>query len=269
VLKKIIVPKENYPVGELKILDRRVANKMTNVEGRNPVIELLRGDRQIKQILIQKGAGGKAIKEILNKAKQKNVSLKRVEKDKLDKMARTYSHQGVIARAGKIHLTTPDQILAYAKKRNESPFIVILDQIQDPQNFGSIIRSAHAAGAHGIIFPERRAVGITPAVVKASSGSVEHMRISQVRNINSLIKDLKEKGVWITGTVVDAPKEFHDVDYDGSTAIVIGNEGSGLRRLVKENCDFLVNIPMTGKLGSLNASVATGIILYEVVRQRR
>lgn len=242
---------------------------MANVEGRNPVLELFRGDRQIREILIQKNIGGKVIDEITNKAHSQNISIKRVEKNRLDKMSRTFSHQGVIARAEDLPLYDPDQVLEYAHSKDESPFIVILDQIQDPQNFGSIIRTAHAAGAHGIMFPERRAAGITPAVVKASAGAIEHIKLSQVKNINYLIDDLKEKGVWITGTVVDGSREFYDVDYDGSTAVVIGNEGSGLRRLVKENCDFLVNIPMKGKLGSLNASVATGIILYEVVRQRR
>lgn len=242
---------------------------MVNVEGRNPVLELFKGNRQIKEILVQKGISGNAIDQIVNNAKRKNIPLKRVDKRRLNKMAQTYSHQGIIARTEELTLYNPDDILEYAHKNNESPFIVILDQIQDPQNFGSIIRSAHAAGAHGVIYPERRAAGITPAVVKASSGAIEHIKLCQVKNINYLIEDLKEKGVWITGTVVDAPKVFYDVDYDGSTAVVIGNEGSGLRRLVRENCDFLVNIPMHGKLGSLNASVATGIILYEVVRQRR
>ncbi|MGM0437858.1 MAG: 23S rRNA (guanosine(2251)-2'-O)-methyltransferase RlmB [Bacillota bacterium] len=242
---------------------------MAKVEGRNPVNELLKGKRKIKNILLQKDSQGDIIEEIKRRAKKDNVSIKRVSKSHLDNLADSYAHQGVIAEAEEIELVSPEDIVEFAEKQRESPFIVILDQIQDPHNFGSIIRSAHSAGAHGLIFQKRRASSITPAVLKASAGASEHLLLSQVTNINYTIEKLKELGVWITGTDLDTEKYYDDVEYKGSTAIVIGNEGSGLRRLVKENCDFLVKIPIKGKVDSLNASVAAGVIFYEVVRQRK
>lgn len=242
---------------------------MAKVEGRNPVNELLKGNRQVKNILLQKDSQGDIIEEIKRRAKKANVSIKRVSKSHLDNIANSYAHQGIIAEAEEIELVSPEDIVKFAKKQGESPFIVILDQIQDPHNFGSIIRSAHSAGAHGIIFQKRRASSITPAVLKASAGASEHLLLSQVTNINYTIEKLKELGVWITGTDLDTEKYYDDVEYKGSTAVVIGNEGSGLRRLVKENCDFLVKIPIKGKVDSLNASVAAGVIFYEVVQQRK
>jgi len=242
---------------------------MDKVEGRNPVNELLDGKRKVKEILIQKGAQGKIIDKIKDKAKKHNISIKKVSKDHLDNIASSYAHQGIIAEAEEINLVTPEDIVEYAKNQGESPFIVILDQIQDPHNFGSIIRSAHSAGAHGLIFQKRRAASITPAVLKASAGASEHLLLSQVTNINYTIEKLKELGVWVTGTDLGTEKYYDDINYEGSTAVVIGNEGSGLRRLVKENCDFLVKIPIKGKVDSLNASVAAGVIFYEVVRQRK
>ena len=219
--------------------------------------------------MLQKGVQGEIIKKIKKRAQKNNISVKEVSKSHLDNIASSYAHQGVIAEAEKINLVSPEDIIKYAKKQGESPFIVILDQVQDPHNFGSIIRSAHSAGAHGLIFQKRRAASITPAVLKASAGASEHLCLSQVTNINYTIEKLKELGVWITGTDLDTEKYYDDVDYEGSTAVVIGNEGSGLRRLVKENCDFLVKIPIKGKVDSLNASVAAGVIFYEVVRQRK
>ena len=242
---------------------------MAKVEGRNPVLELLRGNRKVKEILIQKGSSGKRINEIKKIAKNSGIRFENVSKSHLDNICSSHNHQGVIAEAEKLHLYSPEEIIEYAEKKNESPFIVILDQVQDPQNFGSIVRSAYTAGAHGLIFQKRRAVGITPAVLKASAGACEHLLLSQVTNINYTIEDLKENGVWITGTDINTDKYYDEVDYNGSTAVVIGNEGKGLRRLVKENCDFLVKIPTQGKITSLNASVAAGIMFYEVVRQRR
>lgn len=242
---------------------------MANVEGRNPVIELLSGERRVEEILIQKDINGKRINQIKKKTDMLDIPIKFVSKNHLDNIASSYAHQGVIARAEDLKLVEPSNIIDYAVKKKESPFIVILDQIQDPQNLGAIIRSAYTAGAHGLIFPERRAAGITPAVLKASAGAVEHLLLSEVTNINYTIENLKEKGLWITGTDINTDKYYYDVDYKGSIAIVIGNEGRGLRRLVKENCDFLVKIPTKGKVGSLNASVAAGVMFYEVVRQRR
>ncbi|HKL76157.1 MAG TPA: 23S rRNA (guanosine(2251)-2'-O)-methyltransferase RlmB [Halanaerobiales bacterium] len=242
---------------------------MANVEGRNPVNELLKGNRKVKEILLQRDIRGEIINKIKEKSKKNNILIREVSKKHLDNIAESYSHQGVIAKAEEITLVSPEDIVEYAQNQNEPPFIIILDQVQDPHNFGSIIRSAHSAGAHGLIFQKRRAASITPAVLKASAGASEHLLLSQVTNINYTIEKLKELGVWITGTDLDTEKYYDDVDYKGSTAVVIGNEGSGLRRLVKDNCDFLVKIPIKGRVDSLNASVAAGVIFYEVVRQRK
>ncbi len=239
------------------------------IEGRNPVVELLKGQRKVKKIYLQQGIKGKNIKWIIKKAKEKKIPLQNITKSTLDKMASSHSHQGVIATSEKIKLYSPETIINRARKRKEAPFIVILDQIQDPHNFGAIIRTAYAAGVHGIIFPKNRAVDITPVVVKASAGAVEHLMLSKVTNINYTIEDLKEAGLWVAGADIREAKLCYDSDLKGPLAIVIGNEGAGLRRLVRENCDFLVKIPMQGKLGSLNASVAAGIIIFEAVRQRR
>lgn len=239
------------------------------IEGRNPVVELLRGQRQVKNIFLQQGSRGENINWIIEKAGDRGIPLQRVTKSELDRMASSHSHQGVIAISEQIKLYNPEDILNLARTRNEPPFIVILDQVQDPHNFGAIIRTASAAGVHGIIFPKNRAAGITPVVTKASAGAVEHLMLAKVTNINYTIKDLKEAGLWIAGTDIKEAKLCYDSDLKGPLAIVIGNEGTGLRRLVRENCDFLVKIPMQGKLGSLNASVAAGIIIFEAVRQRR
>ena len=242
---------------------------MANVEGRNPVNELLNGNRKVEEILLQKDIHGEIIDKIKEKANKNNISIREVSKKHLDNIADSYAHQGVIAKAEEINLVSPEDIVEYAQNQDEPPFIIILDQVQDPHNFGSIIRSAHSAGAHGLIFQKRRAASITPAVLKASAGASEHLLLSQVTNINYTIEKLKELGVWITGTDLDTEKYYDDIDYRGSTAVVIGNEGSGLRRLVKDNCDFLVKIPIKGRVDSLNASVAAGVIFYEVVRQRK
>lgn len=242
---------------------------MANVEGRNPVNELLNGNRKVEEILLQKDIHGEIIDKIKEKANKNNISIREVSKKHLDNIADSYAHQGVIAKAEEINLVSPEDIVEYAQNQDEPPFIIILDQVQDPHNFGSIIRSAHSAGAHGLIFQKRRAASITPAVLKASAGASEHLLLSQVTNINYTIEKLKELGVWITGTDLDTEKYYDDIDYKGSTAVVIGNEGSGLRRLVKDNCDFLVKIPIKGRVDSLNASVAAGVIFYEVVRQRK
>ncbi|MGM0411352.1 MAG: 23S rRNA (guanosine(2251)-2'-O)-methyltransferase RlmB [Bacillota bacterium] len=242
---------------------------MAKVEGRNSVIELLKGERKVNKLYVQKGLNGNRIKKILNLAKKKNINIDKVSKNQINKMASSHAHQGIIADAEKINLVSPEEIVEYAKTKDEPPFIVILDQIQDPQNFGSIIRSAYAAGAHGLIFQDRRAADITPVVLKASAGASEHLLLSKVSNINYTIDKLKDLGVWITGTDLNTDKSYDEVDYKGSTAVVIGNEGKGMRRLVRENCDFLVKIPIKGDLDSLNASVAAGVIFYEVLSQRR
>ena len=241
---------------------------MVNVEGRNPVIESLKAGRKISRILLQSGSRGKKINFIKNEAGERGIPLEVVSKNKLDKIARSNVHQGVIALAEQIKLYTLKDILELAEERNEPPFVVILDQIQDPHNFGSIIRTSYAAGAHGIIFPADRSASLTPAVLKAAAGAAEHIMFAEVTNINYTIEKLKEEGLWIAGADIKGESHYYDADLTGSIGLVVGNEGTGLRRLVKENCDFLIKIPMKGKLGSLNASVAAGIIIYEIIRQR-
>lgn len=241
---------------------------MAKIEGRNPVFEALKGKRRIDNILIQKDISGDRINAIVEQAENQKIRIERVPRIKLDQMAESHSHQGVIAFAAEKKLVSPEEIISFAKEKGEKPFIVILDQIQDPHNFGAIVRTAYAAGAHGIIFQEKRAVGITPVVVKSSAGAIEHIKLSMVSNINYAIDKIKDEGVWVAGADIDGDQYYFDTDFKGSTAIVIGSEGEGLRRLVKEKCDFLVKIPMPGSLGSLNASVAAGVLIYEAVRQR-
>ncbi|MFW5972196.1 MAG: 23S rRNA (guanosine(2251)-2'-O)-methyltransferase RlmB [Bacillota bacterium] len=241
---------------------------MAKIEGRNPVYEALKGKRRIDNILIQKGVSGNNIDKIINEADIQGIRIEKAPKIKLDQMSVSHSHQGVIAFAAEKTLVSPEQIIKNAKKNNEDPFLIILDQIKDPHNFGAIIRTAYAAGAHGVIFQDKRAVGITPVVVKSSAGAIEHIMLSEVSNINYAIDKLKENGMWIAGADVDGNQLHYNADLKGSLGLVIGSEGEGLRHLVKEKCDFLIKIPMIGKLGSLNASVAAGIIMYEAVRQR-
>ncbi len=242
---------------------------MVKVEGRNPVIELMKGQRKVSKLFLQQGIKGDKIELIQKKAREKNIRIDWVDKSSLNNLSKTDSHQGVVALTEKIELYTPQDILEEAKKKNELPFVIILDQIQDPHNFGAIIRTAYAAGAHGLIFPKDRSAGVTPVVEKTSAGAVEHLMLAEVSNINYTIRDLKEAGLWIAGTDINGKSLYFNQDLKGPIGIVIGNEGQGLRRLVTENCDFLIKIPMKGKLASLNASVASGIVIYEVLRQRR
>ncbi|MFP4015863.1 MAG: 23S rRNA (guanosine(2251)-2'-O)-methyltransferase RlmB [Halanaerobiales bacterium] len=241
---------------------------MAKIEGRNPVLEALKGKRRVDNILIQKGITGEKIDIILEEAERQGIRVERVAKIKLDHMAASHSHQGIIAFAAEKQLVSPEEIVNFAKRREEPPFVIVLDQIQDPHNFGAIIRTAYAAGAHGIIYQDKRAVDITPIVIKSSAGATEHIMLSKVSNINNAIDRLKDLGLWVAGADMDGNQLHFEADLKGSIAIVIGSEGEGLRRLVRENCDFLVKIPMPGQLGSLNASVAAGVVIYEAVRQR-
>lgn len=241
---------------------------MAKIEGRNPVFEALKGGRRIDNILVQKGVRGERIDLIVDEAKKQGVRIERVSRIKLDQMAVSNSHQGVMALAAEKQLVSPGEIVDYAKERGEFPFIIILDQIQDPHNLGAIVRTAYAAGAHGLIYQDKRAVGITPVVIKSSAGAIEHIKLSKVTNINNTIDKLKKMGLWIAGADMNGDQLYFEANLKGSTAIVIGSEGEGLRRLVKEKCDFLIKIPMPARLGSLNASVAAGILIYETLRQR-
>ena len=238
------------------------------VEGRNAVIELLESARDINKIFVSSGEKNGSINKILAMAKEKRVIVAEVNKNKLDEMAISDNHQGVIAIVPPFEYCDIDDILDCAKNRNEDPFILILDGIEDPHNLGAIIRTAETAGIHGVIIPKRRAASVNSTVTKVAAGAVEHMNIARVNNINEAIRHLKENGVWICGTDIDTKVYHYNQDLTGSLAIVIGSEGFGMSKLVKENCDFLVKIPMKGKITSLNASVSAGIVVYEAVRQR-
>ena len=238
------------------------------VEGRNAVIELLESGRDINKIFILEGERHGSINKIIAMAKERKIVLTMVNKTKLNQMAQTENNQGVIAIVPPFDYCEVEDILENAKKKGDKPFILILDGIEDPHNLGSIIRTAETAGVHGIIIPKRRSASVNSTVSKVSAGAVEHMKIARVNNINETIRYLKENDVWICGTDMDAKKYYYQEDYTGPIAIVIGSEGFGMSRLVKENCDFLVKIPMKGKITSLNASVSAGIVIYEAVKQR-
>ncbi len=239
------------------------------VEGRNAVLELLESDRDINKIFISDGEKHGSINKIIALAKEKKVIINEVSKTKLNQMSQTENNQGVIAIVPPFNYCEIDDILDLAKNRNEKPFVLILDGIEDPHNLGSIIRTAETAGVHGIIIPKRRAANVNSTVAKVSAGAVEYMKIARVNNINDAINTLKENDIWICGTDMNTDKYYYDEDFTGGIGIVIGSEGYGMSRLVKENCDFLVKIPMKGKITSLNASVSAGIVMYEVVKQRK
>lgn len=239
------------------------------VEGRNAVLELLESGRDINKIFIQSGEKHGSINKIIAIAKEKKVIMKEIDKTKINQMAQTDNHQGVIAIVPPFEYCEVDDILLEAKSRQEEPFVVILDGIEDVHNLGSIIRTAETAGVHGIIIPKRRAASVNSIVSKVSAGAVEYMKIARVNNLNETIKYLKDQGLWICGTDMNTNVEYDKQDYTGPIGIIIGSEGFGMSRLVKENCDFLVKIPMKGKITSLNASVSAGIVIYEAVKQRK
>lgn len=228
----------------------------------------MESDRDINKIFVSDGEKHGSINKIIALAKEKKVIINEVSKAKLNQMSQTENNQGVIAIVPPFNYCEIEDILDLAKKRDEKPFILILDGIEDPHNLGSIIRTAETAGVHGIIIPKRRAANVNSTVAKVSAGAVEYMKIARVNNINDAINTLKENDVWICGTDMDTDKYYYDEDFTGGIGIVIGSEGYGISRLVKENCDFLVKIPMKGKITSLNASVSAGIVMYEVVKQR-
>ena len=236
------------------------------VAGRNPVLEILKTEREVEKIFILKGELKGSIKKIIGIAKDRNILIQEVDKDKLDSLAKGVAHQGVVALVSSYEYATVDDILNKAKKNDELPFIVILDGIEDPHNLGAIARTAECAGVHGIIIPKRRSAQVNETVYKASAGAVEHVLIAKVNNINNVIDELKEKGLWIYGADMDGDLYFN-TSLKGAVALVIGSEGKGISRLTKEKCDCLVKIPMAGKISSLNASNAAAILMYEVVRQ--
>ena len=238
------------------------------VEGRNPVLELLESGKDINKIFIARGEKHGSINKIIGKAKERKIIIVEKDKRQMERMAQTENYQGVIAIVPPFEYCEIEDILEEAKKRNEDPFVLILDGIEDPHNLGSIIRTAETAGIHGVIIPKRRAAGVNSTVNTVSAGAVEHMKIARVTNITDAIQKLKDSGLWICGTDINTEKYYYDQDLKGAIGIVIGNEGNGITDKVKKNCDFLVKIPMKGMITSLNASVSTGIVVYEVVKQR-
>ena len=266
--------KENRGIVDRRGMDRRFEEKQEDklfddqVEGRNAVLELLEADKDINKIYITKGEKHGSINKIIAMAKDKKIIIVEKEKRQMDQIAQNENYQGVIAIVPPYKYYEIEEILQYAHDKEENPFILILDGIEDTHNLGAIIRTAETAGIHGIIIPKRRAASVNSTVSKVSCGAVEHMRIARVNNITEAIKKLKEAGLWICGTAVDGEKYYFNQDLTGPLGIVIGNEGKGISELVKKNCDFLVKIPMMGKIKSLNASVSTGIIVYEALKQR-
>lgn len=248
-------------------VDERDDYYINLIEGRNPVLEALKSGREIDKLFVQSGPLEGSIKQIIAIARDKNILIKEVDKAKLDKMSQTKSHQGVIASAALYKYYEVDDILEIAKEKGEDPFIVILDEITDPQNLGSILRSCDAAGVHGVIIPKRRAASLTPIIGKISAGAVEYVPVAKVTNINQTMNYLKENGLWIAGADAEG-QPYYDKDMTGPLALVVGSEGKGLGRLIKENCDFIVGIPMSGQISSLNAAVSCAVIIFEAKKQR-
>lgn len=237
------------------------------IVGRNPILEIFKSDREIDKLYIQKGELQGSIKKIIGIANDRNIVIQEVDRNRLDSLSGGNTHQGVVALVTSYSYKTIDDILNKAKAMNQPPFILILDGLEDPHNLGAIIRTAESAGVHGVIIPERRAASVTQTVYKVSAGAVEHMFVSKVVNISRTIEELKEKGLWIYGADMEGENFYFQTKLEGAIALVIGNEGKGISRLVKEKCDVLVKIPMLGKVSSLNASNAASILIYEVVRQ--
>lgn len=243
-------------------------NYIDQVEGRNSVLELLESGKDINKIFIEKGEKHGSIYKIIAKAKERRIVLVEKDKKQMEQIAQNENYQGVIAIVPPFEYCQIEDILEYAKEKNEEPFVLILDGIEDPHNLGSIIRTAETAGVHGVIIPKRRAAQVNSTVAKTSAGAVEHVKIARVTNITDAIEKLKKEGLWICGTDISTDKYYYEQDLTGPLGIVIGNEGSGISLKVKKACDFLVKIPMMGKITSLNASVSTGIIIYEALKQR-
>lgn len=239
-----------------------------NISGRNPVMEALKSERTIDCLYIKSGDKEGSIKKIISIAKEQRIIIKEVDKAKLDELSEAAQHQGVVAIVTDYKYYELEEVLESIKEKDEKPFFMILDEIEDPHNLGAIIRSAEGAGAHGVIIPKRRAAFVNATVEKTAAGAASYMPVIKVTNLVSTIEKLKKEGIWIYALDMDG--EIYDtIDLKGSIALVVGNEGKGISRLIKEKCDFTVKIPMNGKVGSLNASVASSILMYEVVRQRR
>ena len=238
------------------------------IEGRNAVIEALRAGTALDKVYIAKGETDATLGHIASTARGKGIVVVEADRRKLDAMSVTHSHQGVIAVAAVREYASVSDILQSARDKGETPLVVVCDELSDPHNLGAVIRTAEAAGAHGIIIPKRRSAGLTTIVAKTSAGAVSYLPVARVANLTALLKELKEEGLWVFGTAADGSTSLYQADLKGPAAIVIGSEGNGMSRLVREQCDFLVSIPMRGQVNSLNASAAAAVVLYEAVRQR-
>ena len=238
------------------------------VAGRNAVMEALKGSRSVNKLMIANGSTEGSIKEIIAVAKEKGVNIQYWDRSKLDSIARGIRHQGVLAQVAPVQYAELEDILQVAKDRNEPPFIVLLDELEDPHNLGAILRTADAAGVHGVLIPKHRSCPLSATVAKTSAGAVEHVPVARVGNLVQTIKKLKQEGLWVAVADMDG-KDYYDTDLTGPLLLIIGSEGQGVGRLVKEQCDFVVRIPMVGKINSLNASVAGSILMYEAMKQRR
>jgi 23S rRNA (guanosine2251-2'-O)-methyltransferase len=237
------------------------------IEGRNAVIEAIRAGKTIDRLFVLSGSQDGPIRTITDKVKKMDTIITFVTKERLDQLSQTGKHQGVVAYAAAYEYAEVEDILAAAREKNEAPFIIMLDSIEDPHNLGAIIRTAHQAGAHGIIIPKRRAVGLTATVAKTSSGAINYLPVAKVTNLSVTIEELKKEGIWFVCADMDG-EMMYNLDLKGPIGLIIGSEGEGVGRLIKEKCDYIAKIPMFGKVDSLNASVAAGILAYEIVRQR-
>lgn len=237
------------------------------IEGRNAVLEAFRAGKTIDKLFVLDGCQDGPVKSILREAKKTDTIINFVDKERLDRLANSGHHQGIVAQAAAYEYAEVEDILNAAKEKGEAPFIFILDEIEDPHNLGAIIRTANLCGAHGVIIPKRRAVGLTATVAKTSAGAVNYTPVAKVTNIAKTIEELKKEGMWFVCADMDG-QTMYDLNLTGPIGLVIGNEGAGVSRLVKEKCDFTASIPMKGDIDSLNASVAAGVLAYEIVRQR-
>ena len=253
---------------EICTVDNKQGIQNEIIEGRNAVMEALRAGRAIDKLFINKGDVDKTLGHIASTARDKGIVVVECDRRKLDFMSQTHAHQGVIAVCAVREYCSVDDIFAIAEERGETPFIIVCDEISDGHNLGAIIRTAECAGAHGIIIPKRRSAGLTAIVDKASAGAAEHMAIARVPNLPTVIRELKDRGLWIYGTAADGQSDLWHTDFSGPLALVIGSEGDGMGRLVAESCDFIVSLPMKGQVSSLNASAAAAITMYEILRQR-
>ena len=261
--------RDNAPRRADRFAERTVVEEVEGqLEGRNALTEALKSGRTIDKVFVAAGDTDRGLQRLAAQAKEAGAVVVPVDRRKLDQMSTTRSHQGIIALVAAHDYYTIDDLLEEAASRGEAPLLVICDELSDPHNLGAIMRSAECAGAHGVIIPKRRSVGLTATVAKASAGAVEYMKVARVTNITNAINELKEKGVWIYGTAAEGSIPMYKADLTGPAAIVIGNEGDGMSQLVRKNCDVMVHIPMKGRISSLNASAAASILLYEAVRQR-